>query len=105
MAEDVRKVENECSRRILYKDGRADRVWFMFDVKRGSDYVRISKPNEVRMLSAKIAGVVLSANLCKPGFYDHDNAYVAEALRRLAEIVEHAPFRVADNDGDLAVGK
>ena len=57
------------------------------------------------MLSAKIAGVVLSANLRKPGFYDHDNAYVAEALRRLAEIVEQAPFRIADNDGDLAVGK
>jgi hypothetical protein len=68
-----------------------------------SEYARVTRPNAVRLLSAKIAGVVMSANFSKPGVYDHDNAHVAQALRALADIIEKAPVPLADNDIALSV--
>lgn len=62
------------------------------------DYIKVYTPKQVRLLSAKIDGVTMSANLHKAGFYDHDNGKIAQALRRLADQIEAAPVRLADRD-------
>jgi hypothetical protein len=103
MADDIERTQRECTRRVCYRDGSIDRIWFTFHVSRGADYLRVTTPKEVRMLSAKVSGVTISANLHKPGKYHHENLDVARAFRRLAELVERAPFPLADKDGDLAV--
>jgi hypothetical protein len=69
---------------------------------RGS--VNVRKPNEVRFLSGKVAGVWVVVNLSKPGRYRHGNAHVAEALRALAEAVERTDVPLADHDMQLFIG-
>lgn len=86
--------------------GQADGEWFQFASARastyGSDYDRVSKPNDVRLLSAKIDGVVMSANFFKPGKYNHANSHVAQALRTLADLIEKAPVPLAGHDMELS---
>ncbi|HEX8998544.1 MAG TPA: hypothetical protein VGB07_01520 [Blastocatellia bacterium] len=63
-----------------------------------NNYIKVYKPNQVRLLSSKIDGVTMSANLHKAGFYNHDNGKIAKALRRLADQIESSPVRLADHD-------
>jgi hypothetical protein len=67
------------------------------------DYVKVRKPNQVRFLSGKIAGVWVVVNLHKPGFYRHENAHVAAALRVLADAIERTEVALADHDTQLHV--
>jgi hypothetical protein len=94
-------------RSVVLSSGKTDGRWFQFGGYHGAEYARVTVtiPKAVRLVSSKIAGVVMSANFSKPGAYDHDNAHVADALRTLADIIEKAPVRLADNDIELSVGR
>jgi hypothetical protein len=107
MADQIAAVERETSRKVVVRDGLTDGTWFVFDenqARRGREYIKVYKPNEVRLLSARLDGVIMSANFMKPGFYDHENHHVAQALRRLADAIEKSQVRLADCDVDLGVG-
>jgi hypothetical protein len=69
------------------------------------DYASVRKPNEVRFLSGKVAGVWVVVNLHKPGLYRHENAHVAGALRALADAIEWAEAPLADHDMQLRIGQ
>jgi len=102
MSDHIAVVERDTRRKVKFKDGSLDDLWFVFTTKRESDdFIRVVKPNEVRFLSAKISGVLVSANLMKPNHYNFDNSVVAIALRRLADHIEATPIRLADRDIDL----
>jgi hypothetical protein len=106
MADQIALVERQTGRKVRSENGQSDGVWFTFEVKRpsGDNYVRVrTTPNGVRLLSARVEGVVMSANFMKPGVYDHDNVCVAQALRTLADIIENAPARLADADVELDI--
>jgi hypothetical protein len=103
MTEQKVVVERETKRKVAFKDGTTDGIWFLFEAKRGQGHLRVTKPNEVRFLTARIDGVVMSANLMKPGVYNHDNAHVAGALRILADTIENTHVRLADQDVVLQV--
>jgi hypothetical protein len=96
MAEYVKRVEKACCRKVICKDGSRDWQWFIFDQVGG--LINVCRPNLVRLLHASIDGVTIQANLNKPGCYDHDNEYLARALRRLADAISGAPYRLADCD-------
>jgi hypothetical protein len=97
----AKDTEYLCQRRIEFQDGSRTGKWFRFVVKRGDDYVRVNTPNQVTLLCAKIDGVVIQMNLKKPGGYDHGNETLADALRKLASILEQLDFRAADREGEL----
>lgn len=98
----VEAAELATRRKVALRCGKSDGWWFQFTSACGSDYVRVSKPNEVRLLSAKIDGVVVSANFSKPSKYNHSNAHVADALRTLADLIENAPVPLAAHDIELS---
>jgi len=105
MSGQIVAAERATGRKIAFSNGRADGRWFQFGGQFGTQYVRVSMPNAVRLLSARIAGVVMSANFYKPGVYDHGNSHVANVLRELADIIEKAPVPLADNDIELSVSR
>lgn len=64
-------------------------------------YFRVQRPNQVRLLNAKIDKVTIGGiNLYKPdpGGYKHENQAVAKALRHLANIIESSPVCLSDMD-------
>ena len=103
LTDQIAAVERGTRRKVVLCNGRTDGRWFQFAANHGADYARVTKPNEVRLLSAKIGGVVMSANFFKPGKYTHDNAHVAQVLRTLADLIEKAPVPLADNDIELSM--
>jgi hypothetical protein len=107
MADQIGAVERETNRKVIFRNGLVDGVWFAFEEKqlkaRGQEYVKVAKPNEVRFLSARLDGVIMSANFFKPATYNHENRHVAQALRRLADLIEKSQIRLADYDVVLDV--
>lgn len=101
MAEQIAVIECEGRRKVVFRDGTRDGVWFAYGPSPGQDYAQVAKPNEVRTLRARVRGVSISLNLMKPGAYDHDNDHVASALRSLADAIDRAPVRLADQDVEL----
>lgn len=73
--------------------------------RRTGDHASVRKPNEVRFLSGRIAGVWVVVNLHKPGVYRHENAHVAGALRALADAIEREEAPLADHDMHLRMGQ
>jgi hypothetical protein len=108
MADQISAVERETNCRVVFRNGLTDGVWFTLEEKQlkrhGAEYVKVAKPNEVRFLSARLDGVIMSANFLKPGTYNHENRHVAQALRRLADLIEKSQIRLADYDVVLDVG-
>jgi hypothetical protein len=105
LAEEVVLVEKKAGRKLQFKEGHSDHVWWFFPPPAAStsghgvasDRIWTEMPNEVRLLEARINGVIIQVNLFKPGKYHHSNRHLAETFRRLADQVEQAPVELADN--------
>jgi hypothetical protein len=107
MEDHVLAVNQATNRRVLFRNGRDDGIWFTFDESHlaNGEYLRVRKPNDVTLLGAKINRVTVSLNLRKPHpdphmplLYDHDNDHIATALRALADLIEVSPIRLADQE-------
>ncbi len=101
MAEDVAKFEKDTGHKLCFKKDCTNGNWFSIAMPNKKDYASTKKPYAVRMISARINNVIISANFYKPGVYDHSNSHVAQALRILADKIEKSPVRLADHDYKL----
>lgn len=97
-------LPENAGREVAFCDGTGG-IWFAWESPRAGNLVSVRKPNQVRFLSGKVAGVWMVVNLHKPGVYRHENAQVAAALRALAEAIEQAGVPLADHDMQLPVGE
>jgi hypothetical protein len=100
---EIKNLQRETGQKLTLRDGRTDGVWFKLTARRPCINAHVRKPNQVRFLSGKIAGVWIVVSLHKPGMYRHENAHVAQALRTLALAIERVGVPLADYDMELRV--
>lgn len=99
MVREVNQYQSATGNNLIFKHAPATKFsGFQISNSQRVNHFYVAKPNDVRLLQAKIDGVTIQINLYKPGKYDHDNQVVAKSLRHLANLIEDVPIRLADQN-------